>query len=124
VLVEETITHLEMTSPDQLRPAEPVAAVALERVEAGSPDIRPTMERIAAPHHWPSLSWSDAQWRQWLAHPLRRQWIVRDHAVDAAAVRRVWLHTSSLDHPNALPNYRSRGFRPFHTEVRKRDLPA
>jgi RimJ/RimL family protein N-acetyltransferase len=27
--------------------------------------------------------------------------------------RRVWLHTSSLDHPNALPNYLSRGFRSF-----------
>lgn len=27
-------------------------------------------------------------------------------------VRRVWLHTSSHDHPNALRNYRRRGFRP------------
>ncbi|MEV4054419.1 GNAT family N-acetyltransferase [Amycolatopsis sp. NPDC049688] len=27
--------------------------------------------------------------------------------------RRVWLHTSSLDHPNALPNYLRRGFRSF-----------
>jgi GNAT superfamily N-acetyltransferase len=26
---------------------------------------------------------------------------------------RVWLHTSSLDHPNALPNYLRRGFRSF-----------
>ncbi len=25
--------------------------------------------------------------------------------------RRVWLHTSTLDHPNALPNYLRRGFR-------------
>ncbi len=29
---------------------------------------------------------------------------------------RVWLHTSSLDHPAALPNYRRRGFTPFRTE--------
>lgn len=28
-------------------------------------------------------------------------------------VRRVWLHTSTLDHPNALPNYLRRGFRSF-----------
>ncbi|RSD22904.1 GNAT family N-acetyltransferase [Amycolatopsis eburnea] len=28
-------------------------------------------------------------------------------------VRRVWLHTSSLDHPHALPNYLRRGFRGF-----------
>jgi GNAT superfamily N-acetyltransferase len=29
---------------------------------------------------------------------------------------RVWLHTCSLDHPAALPNYISRGFTPFKTE--------
>lgn len=28
----------------------------------------------------------------------------------SANVQRVWLHTSSLDHPNALPNYERRGF--------------
>ena len=27
--------------------------------------------------------------------------------------KRVWLHTSTLDHPNALPNYLRRGFRGF-----------
>lgn len=30
-------------------------------------------------------------------------------------VSRVWLHTSSFDHPNALPNYHRRGFRTFRT---------
>ncbi|MBO2445865.1 GNAT family N-acetyltransferase [Actinomadura barringtoniae] len=35
-------------------------------------------------------------------------------------VRRVWLHTSSLDHPNALPNYERRGFRVFKVEQRVR----
>ena len=30
--------------------------------------------------------------------------------------KRVWLHTSTLDHPAALPNYLSRGFRPFMRE--------
>lgn len=29
---------------------------------------------------------------------------------------RVWLHTCTLDHPNALPNYRARGFVPYRTE--------
>ena len=29
---------------------------------------------------------------------------------------RVWLHTSSADNPNALPNYHRRGFRTFRTE--------
>ncbi|OHV47899.1 acetyltransferase [Pseudofrankia sp. BMG5.36] len=32
--------------------------------------------------------------------------------------QRVWLHTSTLDHPNALANYRARGFRPYRTQTR------
>lgn len=36
------------------------------------------------------------------------------------AVSRVWLHTSSLDHPHALPNYHHRGFRTFRTEEGER----
>ena len=35
-----------------------------------------------------------------------------------AGTRRVWLHTSSADNPNALPNYHRRGFRTFKTEER------
>jgi GNAT superfamily N-acetyltransferase len=31
--------------------------------------------------------------------------------------RRVWLHTCTLDHPAALPNYVKRGFRPVRQEV-------
>ncbi|HLZ44823.1 MAG TPA: GNAT family N-acetyltransferase [Gemmatimonadales bacterium] len=31
--------------------------------------------------------------------------------------RRVWLHTCTLDHPNALPNYLARGFTPYRTET-------
>lgn len=30
---------------------------------------------------------------------------------------RVWLHTCTLDHPAALPNYLKRGFRPLREEV-------
>ncbi|MBI4420908.1 MAG: GNAT family N-acetyltransferase [Gemmatimonadetes bacterium] len=30
---------------------------------------------------------------------------------------RVWLHTCTLDHPAALPNYLKRGFRAFKTET-------
>jgi GNAT superfamily N-acetyltransferase len=29
---------------------------------------------------------------------------------------RVWLHTCTLDHPAALPNYVARGFRPYRSE--------
>jgi RimJ/RimL family protein N-acetyltransferase len=31
--------------------------------------------------------------------------------IDGQPIRRVWLHTSSLDHPHALPNYQQRGLR-------------
>lgn len=37
---------------------------------------------------------------------------------------RVWLHTCTLDHPAALPNYLRRGFRPVREEVYTTELPA
>lgn len=45
-------------------------------------------------------------------------------AWDVVGIHRVWLHTSSLDHPHALPNYRHRGFRPFRVEHRPREIPT
>jgi len=45
-----------------------------------------------------------------LTTAVRRAW--------AAGARRVWLHTSSLDHPNALANYLARGFREYKVENR------
>jgi GNAT superfamily N-acetyltransferase len=35
----------------------------------------------------------------------------------ALGPKRVWLHTCTLDHPHALPNYRKRGFEPYRTET-------
>lgn len=37
---------------------------------------------------------------------------------------RVWLHTCTLDHPAALPNYLARGFRVARTERYTVDLPT
>lgn len=34
----------------------------------------------------------------------------------ATGAKRVWVHTNTLDHPAALPNYLKRGFRIFRTE--------
>lgn len=42
---------------------------------------------------------------------------------DDVPIRRVWLHTSSLDHPNALGNYQRRGFRVYRTEQRQKVIP-
>jgi len=41
----------------------------------------------------------------------------------ALAPRRVWLHTCTLDHPNAMPNYVARGFTPYRTETYEVDSP-
>ncbi len=35
-------------------------------------------------------------------------------------VKRVWVHTCSLDHPNAIQNYKSRGMKIFKTEILER----
>ncbi|MGH7520767.1 MAG: GNAT family N-acetyltransferase [Gemmatimonadales bacterium] len=44
-----------------------------------------------------------------LSHAVRDAW--------ALGASRVWLHTCTLDHPNALPNYIARGFTPYRTET-------
>jgi GNAT superfamily N-acetyltransferase len=36
---------------------------------------------------------------------------------------RVWVHTCSLDHPQACTNYQARGFTVFRTEEKVEDLP-
>ncbi len=36
--------------------------------------------------------------------------------LEAGKIRRVWLHTCSLDHPHALQNYKNRGFSVFKVE--------
>jgi GNAT superfamily N-acetyltransferase len=41
--------------------------------------------------------------------------VAAQRAFDTAPSR-VWLHTSTLDHPAALPNYRTRGFVAYRTE--------
>lgn len=37
---------------------------------------------------------------------------------------RVWLHTCSMDHPNALGNYQARGFKIFKEESISVDVPS
>jgi ribosomal protein S18 acetylase RimI-like enzyme len=174
MLIEETVTYLEMTSPDQLRPGRsapaPVEMVKLDQAAASV--LRWTYAQIAALLNWQSRrSWSDEQWAQLLARPEVHAWIARVgdqvagmveveaqpggdveitvfglvpefigrglgahlltvgtrlawevEPLDGVGVRRVWLHTSSRDHPHAKPNYERRGFRPFRTEQRQREI--
>ncbi len=37
--------------------------------------------------------------------------------------KRVWLHTCDLDHPRAIANYQSRGFRVFKVESKVEQIP-
>ncbi|GAA2799476.1 GNAT family N-acetyltransferase [Kitasatospora paracochleata] len=46
---------------------------------------------------------------------LRQAWDTEP--VEAEALRRVWLHTCSQDHPNALRSYEKRGLRRYRVEV-------
>ncbi|MGH3823515.1 MAG: GNAT family N-acetyltransferase [Pseudonocardiaceae bacterium] len=164
VLIDQIVTFLEMTSRNQLVAAKvPPADLTLTSVGAAELAlIRSTHRRIAMPHHWSSLAWSEQHWRNLLAYSGVRTWIARlgEEAIglvqlqprpprdvqitkfglipefvgrgfgghlltlatrlawDFGDVDRVWLQTTSLDHPHALSNYRRRGFREFRVEHR------
>ena len=167
----ETVTCVEMTSPDQLVPARsPPVPLHLQRVDgAAAPVLRSTYARIGAPHGWIGRSsWSDADWEHELARPGVRAWLAHVDGEIAGLVEleaepdgdvgivvfglvpefvgrgfggalltlatrlawaltsptgvsatRVWVQTSSHDHPHALPNYERRGFRAFRAFLRQ-----
>jgi GNAT superfamily N-acetyltransferase len=52
---------------------------------------------------------------QLLTRAVERAWLLKP--------ARVWLHTCTLDHPNAMANYQARGFRVYQTEERTEVLP-
>ncbi|MEM7139511.1 MAG: GNAT family N-acetyltransferase [Actinomycetota bacterium] len=49
--------------------------------------------------------------------------VALDEAWRPAEVSSVWLHTCSLDHPRALPNYLAAGFEVVRTEQEIDDIP-
>ena len=158
-------THLEMSSPSDVRPRLPARHRVELRPESDLDTLRALQHAIGVPHLWSCVSWSDEQWRDELSRPDLRHWVgvVDDAIVGLLAIRRgadgdreitafglhpdhvgrgiggdfltealriawdadarrVWLHTSSLDHPAALPNYQARGFRITGTETRSKDV--
>ena len=161
--MQATRTYLELTSPDQFRPAfGEFADLVVERVERPTPVLyRHCYRTVGEAYHWHDRrDWSDDRIRAHLAQPditlhvatrdgalagwyeLRR--VPEDGSVEIAyfglapdaigrglgkhllsvAVRdawamnpiRVWLHSCTLDHPHALPNYEKRGFVRYKTE--------
>ena len=157
-----TRTYLEMTSPDELRPAAPPKpAPRIERLEHCSVALfRSLYQQVGEAYRWTDrLRWSDDTIREHLATPGVSLWLMswedlpagyfelRQHVHGSAEIayfgllpdfigrgwgkyllsravqiawdlkpNRVWLHTCTLDHPAALPNYLKRGFQPTRTE--------
>jgi ribosomal protein S18 acetylase RimI-like enzyme len=172
--VDETVTYLEMTSPEELVPGrEPPEPFALERLRPSDLDLfRSTCVAIGDPYGWTSRPpWTEAQWMERLERDDVEPWLARvgdepaglveleaqrDHAVeivvlgllpaftgrgfgghlltvgtrqawemphgDGGRTRRVWLHTSSFDHPHAQRNYEARGFRVFDWRHQRHDF--
>ena len=52
---------------------------------------------------------------EFLSAAIDRAWRLEPH--------RIWVHTCTLDHPRALPNYRGSGFRVYSEETRTEYLP-
>ncbi|HEU5041100.1 MAG TPA: GNAT family N-acetyltransferase [Gemmatimonadales bacterium] len=163
-------TYLEMTAPEDLRPATtPDPEPRIERLDDCPPSFfRYLYTEVGRQYHWTDrLSWSDERARAHLADPAVSVWLLSSpaspagyfelkrqedgsveiayfgllpeftgrgwgkylltravHAAWAIGARRVWLHTCTLDHPAALPNYVSRGFRPFKEEMYTANVPG
>ncbi|MFI6789547.1 GNAT family N-acetyltransferase [Nonomuraea sp. NPDC050383] len=61
--MEETITYLEMTAPEQLVPGREVDGLTLERVDSTCRDLAPVQTRIGAPYGWRSARRTPEEWR-------------------------------------------------------------
>ncbi|MEV6493430.1 GNAT family N-acetyltransferase [Actinoplanes sp. NPDC051633] len=59
-----------------------------------------------------------------LTAALRNAWKLGDRWPALPEVRRVWLHTGTLDGPAALANYQARGLKLYRTELEQVTLPA
>ena len=55
-----------------------------------------------------------------LAQAVRVTW--KTPSLDGLLPVRIWLHTSTRDHPAALPNYEARGFRCFAVEENEKEV--
>ena len=109
MILEQTVTWLEMTSPDQLRPGRPPPE-PVELVPAGPPVARllaETTTRVGRPHDWTTRpAWSAARWAEHLARPGVAAWLARVGGEPAGVIE---VEGRS---PVEVPTFRRRGI-PF-----------
>ncbi|MCH7624399.1 MAG: GNAT family N-acetyltransferase [Chloroflexi bacterium] len=161
--INEYVTYVEMTSPEQLvSGASPSRATELRIQAPPSPELSESLYKaVGGDWLWfERLPWGKKEWSDYVLRPDVETWtllveetmagyaefvIHEDNSVEIAqfglvpgfigqglgghmltlAVEeawrkrpdRVWLHTSSFDHPHALENYQARGFRIFKKET-------
>ncbi|MDH6707578.1 RimJ/RimL family protein N-acetyltransferase [Kitasatospora sp. MAA19] len=83
----KTVTYLEMTAPEDLRPAPPVPALALLRADATSPAVQAVQAEVGRPHGWKSSSRTEQDWAAHRAqHPLRQSWLLTHDGEPAGIV--------------------------------------
>src|SRR5215212_8978799 len=81
-----TITHLEMTSPAQLRPkAAPRAGLAIARVPFPMPELnRFFYTAVGGAWYWiDRLAWTYADWLKYLDRPELQTWVITEGGVPA-----------------------------------------
>ena len=124
-------TYLEQTSrPRPLEEAWPNPGWQVNLATSCPPSLfRYLYREVGRRWHWVDrLPWTDQRIREHLAMPGVEVWVVTADGVPAGyfelarawgwrgTTTRVWLHTCSLDHPRALPNYLAAGFRVVREE--------
>jgi GNAT superfamily N-acetyltransferase len=84
-----TTTYLEQTSPTDLRPAKPPAEPGrVVRVDEVSPEFcRFLYASVGGDWYWTQrLSWTYAEWTEWLSRPGSETWVLWLHGTPAGYV--------------------------------------
>ena len=159
----EIIWHLQMMSPQEIRPKNLLPETQLVRLEIPFPALnRFFYKEVGKLWQWTDrLNWSEEEWRNWVERENAQTWMLllrgtpagyfelddQDGNVEVAyfgllpqflgkglgggfltaaiekawemGAARVWVHTCSFDHPNALKNYQARGFQIFRESLDK-----
>jgi GNAT superfamily N-acetyltransferase len=74
-----TTWYLEMTDPSELRPAEPVAGLSVERIDPPDPGLSARMyDAVGGPWQWTDrLGWDVERWRAHLEREQVETWLGR-----------------------------------------------